>query len=68
MECIGDCNKCTNGKCVCDIDKHEYDKDYREKNANKLKEHQRAYYIKNREKMLEKQRVYRELKKGRINP
>lgn len=68
MECIGDCNKCTNGKCVCDIDKHEYDKKYRDENVDKLRERQREYYIKNREKMLEKQRIYRESKKGRINP
>lgn len=67
MECIGDCNKCTNGKCVCDEDKREYSKQYREQNAEKLREHQKEYYIKNREKMLEKHRIYRESKRSATN-
>jgi len=63
MGCCGDCNKCTNGKCVCDIDTQKHNKGYRFENLDKLKENHKNYYLKNREKLLEQQKVYRELKK-----
>lgn len=63
MECIGDCNKCTNGKCVCAYEDYGKDRNYRLKNIDRLRENQRKYYAKNREKILEKQKEYRDIKK-----
>ena len=53
-------------KNISTKDRKKYLKRYREKNKEKLKEHQREYYQKNKEKILEHIRNYYQKNKEKL--